>query len=75
MHRSVGSRSGMPAGSRPVFPAGPFPYDKRTAADEIYDRNRLGWGIDAATGALMKPEFRFYQIDFRPVGQPAESGR
>lgn len=25
----------------------------------------LGWGIDAA-GAMMKPEFKFYQIDFRP---------
>ncbi len=34
----------------------------------------LGWGIDAATGALMKPEFRFYQIDFRPI-EPAESAR
>ena len=28
--------------------------------------NILGWGIDAATGAMMKPEFKFYQIDFRP---------
>ncbi|MDE6445837.1 MAG: hypothetical protein K2L06_03115 [Alistipes sp.] len=27
----------------------------------------LGWGIDAATGAMMKPEFKFYQIDFKPV--------
>lgn len=26
----------------------------------------LGWGIDAATGAIMKPECKFYQIDFRP---------
>jgi hypothetical protein len=24
----------------------------------------LGWGIDAATGAMMKPEFNTYQIDF-----------
>ena len=24
----------------------------------------LGWGIDAATGAMTKPEFKFYQIDF-----------
>ena len=26
----------------------------------------LGWGIDAATGAVMKPEFKFYDIDFQP---------
>ena len=26
----------------------------------------LGWGIDAATGAITKPEFKFYQIDFQP---------
>ena len=29
--------------------------------------NVLGWGIDAATGAITKPEFKFYQIDFQPV--------
>ncbi len=23
------------------------------------------WGIDAATGAITKPEFKFYQIDFK----------
>ena len=28
--------------------------------------NILGWGIDAATGAMTKPEFKFYQIDFQP---------
>lgn len=27
----------------------------------------LSWGIDAATGAMMKPEFKFYQIDFKPI--------
>ena len=27
----------------------------------------LGWGIDAATGANTKPEFKFYQSDFQPV--------
>lgn len=27
----------------------------------------LGWGIDAATGAMMKPEFDCYQIEFKPV--------
>ena len=26
----------------------------------------LGWGIDAATGAMTKPEFKFYQIEFEP---------
>lgn len=26
----------------------------------------LGWGIDAATGAITKPEFKFYDIDFQP---------
>jgi len=29
----------------------------------------LGWGIDAATGAMMKPEFNYYQIDFKPKEQ------
>lgn len=28
--------------------------------------NILGWGIDAATGAITRPEFKFYQIDFQP---------
>lgn len=27
----------------------------------------LGWGIDAATGAMMKPEFNYYQIEFKPT--------
>lgn len=27
----------------------------------------LGWGIDAATGAMMKPEYKFYQIEFKKV--------
>ena len=26
----------------------------------------LGWGIDTATGAITKAEFKFYQIDFQP---------
>lgn len=26
----------------------------------------LAWGIDAATGAMMKPEFKFYEIEFKP---------
>lgn len=33
----------------------------------------LGWGIDAATGAMMKPEFNFYEIEFvgpqRPLAE------
>lgn len=34
----------------------------------------LGWGIDAATGAITKPEFNFYQIDFQPKeGKPAST--
>ena len=24
----------------------------------------LGWGIDAATGAIMKPDYKYYNIDF-----------
>lgn len=27
----------------------------------------LGWGIDAATGAMMKPESDFYELEFVPV--------
>ena len=26
----------------------------------------LGWGIDAATGAITKPDQKYYQIDFEP---------
>ena len=26
--------------------------------------NILCWGIDAATGAMMKPEFNYYEIEF-----------
>ena len=32
----------------------------------------LGWGIDAATGAMMKPEFRFYDIEFHPKERGSE---
>lgn len=32
----------------------------------------LAWGIDAATGAMMKPEFKFYDIDFQPKEVPSE---
>lgn len=29
--------------------------------------NLLGWGIDAATGAMMKPEFNNYELEFTPI--------
>ena len=32
----------------------------------------LGWGIDAASGAITKPEFNSYQIDFTPIDSPSE---
>ncbi len=32
----------------------------------------LGWGIDAATGAMTKPEFKFYDIDFQPKEKISE---
>lgn len=32
----------------------------------------LAWGIDAATGAMMKPEFKFYDIDFQPKETASE---
>ena len=37
------------------------------AVSVINLRDILGWGIDAATGAMMKPEFDCYQIEFKPV--------
>ncbi len=27
----------------------------------------LGWGIDAATGAMMKPEYNNYDLEFGPI--------
>jgi len=35
----------------------------------------LGWGIDAATGAITKPEFKFYQIDFQPKAPSPQSDK
>lgn len=32
----------------------------------------LGWGIDAATGAMMKPEYKFYQIEFKKENKKVE---
>ena len=48
-----------------------FPYTTKirrgfNAVSVINLLNILGWGIDAATGAMTKPEFKFYQIDFQP---------
>ena len=28
--------------------------------------NILGWAIDAATGAIKKPEYKFYELEFIP---------
>lgn len=33
----------------------------------------LGWGIDAATGAITKPQYKKYQLDFKP-SQKLETG-
>lgn len=32
----------------------------------------LGWGIDAATGAMMKPEFNYYELEFRPIQEDSK---
>lgn len=37
------------------------------AVSVINITNILGWGIDAATGALMKPEFKIYELEFTPI--------
>ncbi len=29
----------------------------------------FGWGIDAATGAMTTPEYKFYQIEFKPKAE------
>jgi hypothetical protein len=33
----------------------------------------LGWGIDAATGAITKPEQKFYQIEMTPTNSNNKS--
>ena len=33
----------------------------------------LGWGIDAATGAITKPEQKFYQIEMTPTNNNNKS--
>lgn len=29
----------------------------------------LGWGTDAATGAIMKPEYKYYDIKFEKLSE------
>lgn len=29
----------------------------------------LGWGIDAATGAMMRPEYKNYELEFKPLAK------
>lgn len=31
--------------------------------------NLIGWGIDAATGAMMKPKFKSYELFFEPINK------
>lgn len=55
------------------YTAEPIIIDKKFNAVSIINlTDILGWGIDAATGAITKPEFKFYQIDFQPVEQEKE---
>ncbi len=35
----------------------------------------LGWGIDAATGAMMKPEYKFYEFYFVPQSSVQEEAK
>lgn len=51
----------------PNYTAAPIIINKNFNAVSVINLlDVLGWGIDAATGAMTKPEFKFYQIDFRP---------
>ena len=51
----------------PNYTAEPIIINKSFNAVSVINLlNILGWGIDAATGAITKPEFKFYQIDFQP---------
>ena len=51
----------------PNYTAEPIIINKSFNAVSVINLlNILGWGIDAATGAMTKPEFKFYQIDFQP---------
>lgn len=51
----------------PNYTASPIIINKNFNAVSVINLlDVLGWGIDAATGAITKPEFKFYQIDFNP---------
>ena len=51
----------------PNYTASPIIINKNFNAVSVINLlDVFGWGIDAATGAITKPEFKFYQIDFQP---------
>lgn len=51
----------------PNYTASPIIINKNFNAVSVINLlDVLGWGIDAAMGAITKPEFKFYQIDFQP---------
>lgn len=57
----------------PNFSAEPIIINKNFNAVSVINLlDILGWGIDAATGAITKPEFKFYQIDFQPKVEKSE---
>lgn len=37
--------------------------------------NILCWGIDAATGAMMKPEFKYYDLRFIKKSEDSDNGK
>lgn len=58
----------------PNYKAEPIIINKSFNAVSVINLvNVLGWGIDAATGAITKPEFKFYQIDFQPKSPKQEN--
>ena len=57
----------------PNFSAEPIIINKSFNAVSVINLlDILGGGIDAATGAITKPEFKFYQIDFQPKVEKSE---
>lgn len=51
----------------PSYTADPIIINKNFNAVSVINLiDILGWGIDAATGAITRPEFKFYQIEFTP---------
>lgn len=56
----------------PNYTAEPIIINKSFNAVSVLNLlNILCWGIDAATGAITKPEFKFYEVDFQPKTVPA----